>query len=100
LRKRKLGRRARPLKAATSTIPIVVAGASNAPRRGFVASFARSAGNVTGLTSMSQELNAKRFELLKEAVSSLSRMAYLWEPATSVPHARRAGRPCGPPGDH
>jgi putative ABC transport system substrate-binding protein len=74
------------LKAATSTIPIVMAGASNAADRGFVASLARPGGNVTGLTSLSQELNAKRFELLKEAVPSLSRVAYLWEPATWGPY--------------
>jgi putative ABC transport system substrate-binding protein len=67
------------LKRATLSIPIVMAGAGNPIGRGFVASLARPGGNITGLTSMSQELDPKRLELLKETVPSLSRLAYLWE---------------------
>ncbi len=74
------------LKAATSTIPIVMAGASNPAKRGFVASLARPGGNITGLTSISQELEPKRLELLKEAVPSLSRVALLYETATWGPY--------------
>src|SRR5499433_4063854 len=48
---------------------------------GFVESFARPGGNVTGLTVLSRELGGKRLELLKEAVPKLSRVAVLYDPA-------------------
>ena len=37
---------------------------------GLVASLARPGGNVTGLSSLSPELNTKRLEILKDAVPS------------------------------
>jgi putative ABC transport system substrate-binding protein len=42
-----------------------------------VASFARPGGNITGVTTFSTELTAKRIELLKELVPNLSRVALL-----------------------
>jgi putative ABC transport system substrate-binding protein len=45
-----------------------------------VASLARPAGNITGLTNISSELSGKRLELLREAVPGLSRVAVLWNP--------------------
>jgi putative tryptophan/tyrosine transport system substrate-binding protein len=42
-----------------------------------VASFARPGGNITGVTTFSTELSAKRVEILKELVPSLSRVALL-----------------------
>src|SRR5499433_286752 len=48
---------------------------------GFVESFARPGGNVTGLTNLGRELGGKRLELLKEAVPKLSRVAVLYDPA-------------------
>jgi putative tryptophan/tyrosine transport system substrate-binding protein len=42
-----------------------------------VASFARPGGSITGMTTFSTELSAKRVELLKELVPSLSRIALL-----------------------
>ena len=47
---------------------------------GFVASLARPGGNVTGPSTMSPELNAKRLEFLREAVPGLSRVAIMWNP--------------------
>src|SRR5215467_200300 len=47
---------------------------------GFVASLARPGGNVTGLSTLSPELNGKRLELLREVVPGLSRVALLWNP--------------------
>jgi putative ABC transport system substrate-binding protein len=60
---------------ATGTIPVVMAtmGGPGA----LVASFARPAGNITGVITFSTELSAKRVELLKELVPSLSRVALL-----------------------
>ena len=66
------------LKRATTTIPIVFVLAQDDPvRDGLVESLARPGGNVTGLSLMAIDLNGKRFELLKEAVPSLSRVALL-----------------------
>jgi putative tryptophan/tyrosine transport system substrate-binding protein len=42
---------------------------------GFVASLARSGGNITGLSTLAPELSGKRLELLKEIVPRLSRVA-------------------------
>jgi putative ABC transport system substrate-binding protein len=49
---------------------------------GHVASLARPGGNVTGLTIMMSETNAKALELLKEALPHMSRVAVIWDPAT------------------
>jgi putative tryptophan/tyrosine transport system substrate-binding protein len=68
------------------TIPIVMAFGSDAVRRGVVADLARPGGNITGLTSISSELNGKRLELLKEIVPKLSRVGHLWTP-TNPDHA-------------
>src|SRR5262249_34970385 len=64
-------------------IPIVMMGQGSDPvRAGFVKSLARPGGNVTGITALNTELGGKRLELLKEAVSKLSRVAVLYDPAT------------------
>jgi putative ABC transport system substrate-binding protein len=68
-------------KQATTTIPIVIAGAGDPVRSGLVSSLAHPGGNVTGLTVLGPGLAAKRLELLKEAVPNMSRVAFLWNPA-------------------
>ena len=42
---------------------------------GFVASLARPAGNITGLSNLSPEISGKQLELLKEIVPRLARVA-------------------------
>jgi putative ABC transport system substrate-binding protein len=69
---------------ATSTIPIVMAWVGDADGYGFVASLARPGGNITGLSFQSDELSGKWLETLKDAIPSLSRVAVLWDPTTSV----------------
>jgi putative ABC transport system substrate-binding protein len=64
-------------KAATSTIPIVIASYEDAVGIGLIASLARPGANITGITDQA-ELSAKRLELLKEAVPKASRIAVLW----------------------
>jgi putative tryptophan/tyrosine transport system substrate-binding protein len=62
-------------KAATVTIPIVMAQDGDPVANGFITSLARPGGNITGLSTLSPELNGKRLELLKEIVPKLSRVA-------------------------
>jgi len=64
-------------KSATRTIPIVIATMVDPVGDGFVASLARPGGNITGLTLTTPEMTAKRLQLLKEAIPTLSRVAYL-----------------------
>ena len=67
----------RPVKEATSTIPIVMAFDDDPVGSGFVASLARPGGNITGLSALHPEISGKRLELLKETVPRLSRVAVL-----------------------
>jgi putative tryptophan/tyrosine transport system substrate-binding protein len=72
-------------KGATGTIPVVMA--TMGDPRAIVASFAHPGGNITGVTTFSTELTAKRIELLKELVPKLSRVALL----------HNMGNPAAPP---
>jgi putative tryptophan/tyrosine transport system substrate-binding protein len=64
-------------KHATSVIPIVFASAGDPVGNGLVASLARPAGNVTGLSIQGTDLAAKRLELLREIVPGLRRLAIM-----------------------
>jgi len=64
-------------KRATTTIPIVMTSAPDPVAAGLVASLARPGGNVTGLSSLSPELNTKRLEILKDVVPKLVRVGIL-----------------------
>jgi putative tryptophan/tyrosine transport system substrate-binding protein len=67
----------RAAKAATATIPIVIAFDVDPVANGLVASLARPGGNITGLSMRYPELSGKQLELLKEIVPRLSRVAVL-----------------------
>ncbi|HKB22928.1 MAG TPA: ABC transporter substrate-binding protein [Methyloceanibacter sp.] len=64
----------------TAAIPIVTAVVSDPVGSGFIASFARPGGNVTGMAFQDAELVTKRAELLKELVLGLVRIALLNDP--------------------
>src|SRR3989441_9042916 len=66
------------LKQATSTIPVVMAGAGDPVSQGFVQSLARPGGNFTGLSLQSVETTGKRLELLKELVPGAAPVAVFW----------------------
>ena len=74
----------RRAKDATVTIPIIMAQDPDPVANGLVVSLAQPGGNVTGLSSLSNELNTKRLEMLKDAVPRLTRVAYLQPPGDSV----------------
>jgi putative tryptophan/tyrosine transport system substrate-binding protein len=65
-------------KRATSVIPIVFALASDPVGSGFVASLGHPGGNLTGLSGQNVDLTGKRFELLREIVPGLRRLAVLF----------------------
>jgi len=69
-------------KRATTTIPIVMTNVGDPVAAGLVASLTRPGGNVTGLSSLSFQLNTKRLEILKDAVPKLARVGLLHPPAT------------------
>jgi putative ABC transport system substrate-binding protein len=64
-------------KQATTKIPIVFAVAADPVGTGLVASLARPGGNVTGLSSLHTDSAGKRFELLREVVPTLHRLAIM-----------------------
>jgi putative tryptophan/tyrosine transport system substrate-binding protein len=75
----------RAAKDATGTIPVVMA--TMGDPQALVASFTRPGGNITGVTTFSTELTAKRLELLKELAPGLSRVGLL----------HNMGNPAAPP---
>ena len=70
-------------KHATTTIPIVFSGTSDAVGSGLVASLARPGGNITGLSFLGPEVMVKRLELLKQAKPSIKKVAVLVNPDNS-----------------
>jgi putative ABC transport system substrate-binding protein len=79
-------------KQATSTIPIVVTFVADPVGSGLVASLARPGSNITGVTTLTPELMAKRVELLKHAVPQAKRMAVLWDPTGLAERTQRSMR--------
>src|SRR5262249_5025709 len=65
----------------TTTIPIVFTTGADPVQTGMVTSFNRPGGNVTGITTMSTELTAKRFELLHALLPAAARFALLVNPS-------------------
>ncbi len=64
-------------KRATGTIPIVMTTVADPVGAGLIASLAQPGGNVTGMSSLSPELNSKRLEILRDAVPKLARVGFL-----------------------
>jgi putative tryptophan/tyrosine transport system substrate-binding protein len=64
-------------KAATATIPIVIAAGGDPVASGLAASLSRPGGNVTGMTWISEALAGKRLDLLHQMVPQASTVAFL-----------------------
>ena len=67
----------------TRTIPIIFATVTDPVGNGFVASFPRPGGNVTGFTSIEPTLPGKWLELLKEIAPRVTRATVLFNPVTA-----------------
>lgn len=65
---------------ATTTVPVVVATASDLVDAGIVKSFAHPGGNITGVSDLTDEAAVKRLELLKAALPNASRVTFLGDP--------------------
>ena len=65
---------------ATTTTPLVMVAVGDPIGTGLIASLAHPGGNITGVTSISPELEGKRLELLREVVPKISHVAVLWNP--------------------
>ena len=82
-------------KGATSSIPIVFAGAGNPVGWGFVASYARPGGNITGVTNAAPGnepgLDGKVLELIRETLPGATRIGVLTD-AADPSHARYSAR--------
>jgi putative ABC transport system substrate-binding protein len=68
----------------TRTIPIVFALVADPIGSGFVANFAQPGGNVTGFVTMVPSMASKWLELLKEIAPRVTRVAFLFNPATAT----------------
>ena len=70
------------VKRATSTTPIVMAVVADPIGSGLVTNLAHPGGNITGLSMMTPDLNAKQLQLLKDTIPRLTRVAVIWNPDT------------------
>jgi putative tryptophan/tyrosine transport system substrate-binding protein len=70
-------------KNATSTIPIVMTTVADPVGAGLIRSLAQPGANVTGMSSLSPELNSKRLEVLKDAIPKISRVGFLRSPSVT-----------------
>jgi putative ABC transport system substrate-binding protein len=87
-------------KAATTTIPIVMASSQDAVGDGLVASLAHPGANVTGRSVYAPELTSKRIEILKEMLPALAKVGVLWNKdnagaAGQLREAETSGRALG-----
>src|SRR4029434_8066717 len=72
------------LRDATKTIPVVFMFIPDPVGAKLVDSLGRPGGNVTGLSNFSSDLVGKRFQLLKEAIPRLSRVALPVNPDSQI----------------
>lgn len=72
------------VKKATTSVPLVMIAVGDPVGTGIVPSLNYPGGNITGLTSISTEMDAKRLELLREVVPTVSYIAVLWNAASPL----------------
>jgi ABC-type uncharacterized transport system substrate-binding protein len=76
--------RAKAAQRATKTIPIVAISISDPIGSGLVTSLAHPAGNITGNTILGPDIVTKKLQILKDAIPTVTRIAYLWNPENSA----------------
>lgn len=78
------------VKRATADLPIVFCVGSDPVTQGFVESFAKPGGRLTGVHYLSTDLTAKRLELLKALVPKARRVVTFYDPGNAI--ARESAR--------
>jgi putative tryptophan/tyrosine transport system substrate-binding protein len=76
----------RAVQEVSNTIAIVFPAMQDPVERGLISSLARPGGNVTGLAITAGLEAAKRLELLKQTIPSLSRVAIVWDHSSEHRH--------------
>jgi putative tryptophan/tyrosine transport system substrate-binding protein len=76
--------RAKAAQRATKIIPIVAISISDPIAAGLVTSLAHPGGNITGNTILGPDIVTKRLQILKDAIPTVARIAYLWNPDNSA----------------
>jgi putative ABC transport system substrate-binding protein len=76
---------------ATNRIPIVFYGAGDPIGLGLIQSFARPAGNITGVTDLDLDLDTKRLEIFKEMIPGLKRVLFSYDPSDAFSLAQAKG---------
>jgi putative ABC transport system substrate-binding protein len=69
-------------KKATTTIPIVMVAIGDPVRTGLVPNLGRPGGNITGFSTLTGELTAKRLQLLKDIIPTATRIGAIGNPGT------------------
>jgi len=77
------------LKSVTTTIPIILWGAGDPVRTGLVETLARPRGNVTGMSIVTTELDAKRLSLLRELLPAARRVGVLLNSTNPISAIRK-----------
>jgi len=76
--------RAKAAQRATKIIPIVAISISDPIAAGLVTSLAHPGGNITGNTILGPDIVTKKLQILKDAIPTAARIAYLWNPENSA----------------
>jgi putative ABC transport system substrate-binding protein len=76
---------------ATTTIPIVFLGLGDPVAMGLTKTLARPGGNITGITNMPSDLNAKMMEMMRDLLPGLRRIA-LVSRAGNINHQLHVGQ--------
>jgi len=76
--------RAKAAQRATNTIPIVAISIGDPLGSGLVTSLAHPAGNITGNTILARDIVTKKLQILRDAIPTAARVAYLWNPDNSA----------------
>jgi len=72
------------VKKTTTSVPLVMVAVGDPVGTGIVASLGRPGGNITGLTSIAHDLDAKRLELFREMIPGVSHIAVIWNSASPL----------------
>jgi putative ABC transport system substrate-binding protein len=78
-------------KNATSTIPIVMVGASDPVAAGLVSNLSRPGGNLTGTSTQTTAAVGKLLELIPEMLPKATRVVALWDPVNAISQQLRMG---------